>query len=133
MIILDSNYLLAMRDSLDSNNKKAVALSKRLEGQAILYLEDVLKEVQTVISIRNGYSVGFEWLDSIYAGETELDMQYCLSPSDYFNVLNYWRDLNNNKLSFVDAEILYLANKFSFPVLSFDKELLNCLPKSLRF
>jgi predicted nucleic acid-binding protein len=133
MIILDSNYLLAMRDSLDSNNKKAIALSKRLEEQAILYLEDVLKEVQTVISVRNSHLDGFEWIDSIYVGEAELDMQYSLNPTDYFNILNYWRDIKNNKLSFVDAEILYLAHKFSFPVVSFDKELLSHLPKSLIF
>jgi predicted nucleic acid-binding protein len=132
MIIVDSNFFLGLRDSSDSMHEQCLRLVKKLNGKPILFLEDVLKEVQTVISIRKSHKEAFNWLDSIYKNETNLDRQYNLSSIEYFEVLNYWRSFKKCKLSFVDAQIIYIAIKNGFKVLSFDKELLRYLPAELK-
>jgi len=131
MIIVDANYFLGIYDELDSLHQRCLKISESMGETPILYLEDVLKETQTVLSIRKGHAEGFEWIDSIYDNESPLDRQYTLGPGEYFQVLNTWRALDGGRLSFVDAEIIYLARKHNFPVLSFDNELLRHLPKAL--
>lgn len=133
MILVDSNYLLALARDHDSLHNLAVDFKSKLVDFGILYLEDVLKEVQTIISVRISHQESFAWIDSIYKNEADIDRQYNLSSSEYFEVLNYWRSLANSRLSFVDAQILYLANKYNFKVLTFDKEILARLPKKLVF
>ena len=133
MIIVDSNYLLALAKKSDSLHNLAVDFKIKLSGLGILYLDDILKEVQTIIAVRESHKDSFAWIDSIYKNEIELDRQYNLSSVEYFEVLNYWRTLTNSRLSFTDAEIIYLANKYNFNVLTFDKEIIARLPKKLVF
>ena len=133
MIILDSNYFIALNKSTDSLHERAKLLVPKIRIEAICYLEDVLKEVQTIIAIREGHAIGFEWIDSIYENESDLDRQYSLMPHEYAEILNLWRGLKNNKLSFVDAEIIYISKKYQFPVLTFDDEIKKLLPKELVF
>jgi predicted nucleic acid-binding protein len=133
MIIVDSNYLFGIRDVEDSLHERAILVGEKLKTYAICYLEDVLKEVQTIISVRKGHKIGFDWIDSIYENESDLDRQYSLLPHEFFEILNLWRELKNNKLSFVDAEIIYISKKYKFPVLTFDDEIKKLLPKELVF
>lgn len=133
MIIIDSSYLFALRDTDDSLHMQAHEFLKKLVGNGIFYLEDVLKEVQTVITVRKKSMIGFDWIDSIYKNESDLDRQYTLSAGEYFEVLNFWRKLGESRLSFVDAEIIYLANKYNFQVLTFDQEIIKRLPTELVF
>lgn len=133
MIIVDSNYLFALAKKSDSLNSIALEFKLKLENFPILYLDDVLKEVQTLVSVRFSHKDSFNWIDSIYQNEYKRDRQYNLSSVEYFEVLNYWRSLKVTRLSFVDAEILYLADKYNFKVLTFDKEIISRLPKKLVF
>jgi predicted nucleic acid-binding protein len=132
MIIVDSSYLLAIAKKFDSLHLRATAIKFKIEKLPLLYLDDVLKEVQTVLAIKKSNLESFAWIDSIYKNELDIDRQYNLSSLEYFEVLNFWRSLKNSNLSFVDAEILYLAQKYNFQVLSFDEELLKLLPPKLR-
>lgn len=131
MIIIDSNYLFAIANKFDALHKKAKAIN--VAGMSVLYLEDVLKEVQTIVSVRQRQADSFAWIDSIYENEIADDRQYNLSSAEYFEVLNEWRSHKDSRMSFVDAEIIHLAKKYQFQVLTFDEEIKKRLPKHLVF
>lgn len=133
MIIIDTNYFFALLHADDSLHLKAVNISSSIKDFPVLYLEDILKEMQTILSVRKSHTDSFNWIDSIYQNEYKRDRQYNLSSVEYFEVVNYWRSLKDTRLSFVDAEILYLSNKYNFKVLTFDKEIISRLPKKLVF
>lgn len=133
MIIIDSNYFYSIFEPNDALHLRAVKFKDKIFDLPILYLEDVLKEVQTIISVRKSHKACFDWIDSIYRNETDDDRQYTLMNGEYFEILNFWRELGESRLSFVDAEILYIANKYKYPVLTFDDELIKRLPSELVF
>jgi predicted nucleic acid-binding protein len=128
MKIVDSSFLISLTNPSDSNHKAAIKLHEKHYANGYLYLDDVLKETQTILNLKIGTAQMFRFVDELYREEKPNELQYLISPQEHMEILNFWRNLSANKFSFVDLEILFLANKYKYGVLSFDLELLSFLP-----
>lgn len=131
MIILDTSFLVAYYNQFDTFHKQSLLYSDLLDLASILYLDDVLKESVTVINARVSREASLNFLKSIYKGDKHGDAVYTLTAMEFFEILNEYEADSESRLSYIDSEIVFLAKKYNFKVISFDKGIIRKLPNDL--
>jgi predicted nucleic acid-binding protein len=130
MILVDTSVLFAFFDPNDSCHTLARKLFLELPKNQILILEDVLKELLTVVNLRKGSDVSKIIYNELNNDDREV-MLYNFTSLEFFDFINNFQTIKNTKLSLIDLELLYLSTKNNIPVLTFDKNLNKSLPDSL--
>jgi predicted nucleic acid-binding protein len=126
-IIIDSNYLFALKSKKDRNHKKAFELFKELKKDTIKPLITnnlVVSEIFTLTNSR--YKGNIYYLDKYYEliwGQDNFFKIIQLKSEEYKDVYKILNKYTTPKrlLSFVDASLIFLHKKFNAKaILSFD-------------
>ena len=126
-IIIDSNYLFALKSKKDRNHKRAFELFKELKKDSIKPLITnnlVLSEIFTLTISR--YKGNIYYLDNIYEliwGQENFFKIIQVTSEEYKDIYKILKKYTTPKrfLSFVDASLLLLHKKFNAKaILSFD-------------
>ncbi len=126
-IIIDSNYLFALKSKRDRNHKKAFELFKELKKDSIKPLITnnlVVSEIFTLTNSR--YKGNIYYLDKYYEliwGQDNFFKIIQLKSEEYKDVYKILNKYTTPKrlLSFVDASLIFLHKKFNAKaILSFD-------------
>lgn len=130
MILVDTSVLYAFVDEWDSCHEKAQKIYRSIHNNKIVIPADVIKEMITILNLRHGSKIATR----IY---NELDQDprnpfiHNLDTLEFFEFMDFFREFPNTQLSTVDLQLLFLAQKYEFQILTFDKELIKMLPKEL--
>ena len=118
MIILDSNVWIALFSKKDSQNTRAEKFYDEIEG-GIIVPEYVILETVSIVSVKVSKKTADGFLEYILNNK---DIYILYSNEDFLGeVLNFYRKISNNHLSFVDVTLLCLAKYYQ--VVTFDKKL----------
>ena len=126
-IIIDSNYLFALKSKKDRNHKRAFELFKELKKDSIKPLITnnlVVSEIFTLTNSR--YKGNNYYLDNIYEliwGQENFFKIIQVTSEEYKDIYKILKKYTTPKrlLSFVDASLIFLYKKFNAKtILSFD-------------
>ena len=126
-IIIDSNYLFALKSKKDRNHKKAFELFKELKKDSIKPLITnnlVVSEIFTLTNSR--YKGNIYYLDKYYEliwGQENFFKIIQIKSEEFKDVFTILKKYTTPKrfLSFVDASLILLHKKFNAKaILSFD-------------
>jgi predicted nucleic acid-binding protein len=130
MILVDTSVLFAFFYKFDSCHEQAQKIYKTIPNNKLVIAADVIKELLTIVNLRKGDKTAKQ----IYY---ELDQDprnpfiHNLDALEFFEFMDFFREFPNTRLSTVDLQLLFLAQKYEFQILTFDKELIKMLPKEL--
>ena len=126
-IIIDSNYLFALKSKKDRNHKRAFELFKDLKKDSIKPLITnnlVVIEIFTLTNSR--YKGNNYYLDKFYEliwGQENFFKIIQVTSEEYKDIYKILKKYTTSKrlLSFVDASLIFLHKKFNAKtILSFD-------------
>ena len=126
-IIIDSNYLFALKSKKDRNHKRAFELFKELKRDSIKPLITnnlVVSEIFTLTNSR--YKGNIYYLDKYYEliwGHENFFKIIQIKSEEFKDVYTILKKYSTPKrlLSFVDASLIFLHKKFNAKaILSFD-------------
>ena len=116
MTIFDSNIWVALFDEDDSFHSRAKEIVEKAKGKIILP-EYIVLEVTTVLARKAGKSIADAFLLKTSANA---DIDILPSSQHFFEeVVRFYLDKTNPKLSFVDYSLAYLSS--SFQIVTFDQ------------
>jgi len=126
-VVLDTGFLYALRKKKDKNHGRAARHLKEIDWkiQRVAITSDlVVNETYTLMNRRSGGNPSaLESLDKLFWGDDLFFRIIPLFGEDYRNIVTILRKFTTPKriLSFVDASLIYLANKFNYlTILTFD-------------
>lgn len=120
MQIIDSSVWVALFLDFDSTHKKASEIFSQIEGS--IYLPYcVINEVATVLAYKHSKMQADSFLDFITDNEDII-----IIGDEIANEINYYRQIEKN-ISFTDAAIIYLAEKFNLLLITFDKQIIKII------
>ena len=121
MILIDTSVLYAFVEKQDSCHLVARQKYLTIPSDQILIPSDIIKEFLTLIIRRNEKVV-----KAVYR-ELENDPRkpfiYNLETVEFFEFMDFFQKFASTKLSIPDLQLLFLAQKYKFSILTFDKEL----------
>ena len=127
-IIIDSNYLFALKSKKDRNHKRAFELFKELKKDSIKPLITNNLVVSEILTLANSrYKGNIYYLDKYYEliwGQENFFKIIQITSEDYKDIYKILKKYTTPKrlLSFVDASLIFLYKKFNAKaILSFDK------------
>ncbi len=123
MIVLDTSFLVSFFLNGDSNHAKALELALKNKDEDMLLSDIILYETLTVINYKGGIELAKE-----AHGQLERNRQihsFRFTDVEADEIVSMFFAQKKRKLSFADVSVLYLANKSSAKILSFDEELLK--------
>ncbi len=126
-VILDTGFLYALRKKKDRNHALAAKALKEIdwksEGPAITS-DLVVNETYTLMNLRSGGNpTALESLNQLFWGGDLFFLIITQFREDYRNIADVLKKFTDPKrvLSFVDASLIYLANKFNYStIFTFD-------------
>lgn len=127
-IVIDSNFFFALKAKNDKNHNRAqeILIELKEKGKDLLitnYL--VINETLTLTVARfNGNTHYVEKMYELYWGEEIFAKKILMTPAEYLEIYNLLKKYCSPKLllSYVDASILYLFQKYNCNyILSFDR------------
>ena len=130
MIAVDTSVLFACFELHDSCHRSALEAYFQIPSSQLLIPADVIKELITLINLRRGSEVAKE----VYYEIDQDPRNPCIHNLDtleFFEFMNFFNEFPNTKLSSVDLQLIFLAQKYGFQILTFDKQLIKMLPKEL--
>lgn len=124
--IVDSNFWIGLYHEDDSLHAQAKKIFQQIEQdeREVLITNFIVQEVFTVISLVQNQqkALEFYYLVTNHKRITQIDIEKII-----INKIIHF--INNNKLnkplSLVDYSIVFMAHKFDFEIISFDRELMN--------
>lgn len=126
-IVLDSNFLFALKAKRDKNHLRSLEILKEIKKtNKKLKITPYLVLNETITLAISRYKANFHYLDKFYElflGEDKFFQLIQLIPSEYEEVIHTLKKYCTPKrmLSFVDASLIYLyENKNADYILSFD-------------
>lgn len=126
-IIIDSNYLFALKSRKDRNHNRALELFKELKKDSIKPLITNSLVVSEIFTLANSrYEWNIYYLDKYYEliwGQENFFKIIQLKSEEFKDVYKILKKYTTPKrlLSFVDASLIFLHKKFNAKaILSFD-------------
>lgn len=126
-IIIDSNYLFALKSRKDRNHNRALELFKELKKDSIKPLITNSLVVSEIFTLANSrYEGNIYYLDKYYEliwGQENFFKIIQLKSEEFKDVYKILKKYTTPKrlLSFVDASLIFLHKKFNAKaILSFD-------------
>lgn len=117
MIILDSNVWIAYFDEDDFTHEQASELFKSVDKNELVVTEYILLEVSTVLKQKLGGEFARQFIKKIFQEK----FIFLSSDNFYKETILLFQSLKDDKLSFVDVSLLYLAKQYQ--IKTFDKHL----------
>lgn len=127
-ILVDSDFLVALSRSVDSNHKKALKLLEKIElEKPEVYISNLVKfESATVISHRDGMDAVRKFVLSV---DSFCKNQIFVEEKVEEKIWKHFLAENKKKTSFIDCSNVVLVNEYKFDkILAFDE-----FYKDLRF
>lgn len=122
MLILDANVWIAFLNKNDSQHEKAINVFDTIIDR-VLIPEYILVEVLNVLQLKASKDSINTFLDVLYNSDS---VEILLSNKDFlYCSLDFFRNSNYPKLSFIDQSLLCLEN--SYQIITFDKALNSAL------
>ncbi len=122
-VLLDTGFLYALRKKKETNHALAAKALKEFdwksEGPAITS-DLVVNETYTLMNKRSsGNPAALESLDQLFWGDDLFFLIITQFREDYRNIAEVLKKYTTPKrvLSFVDASLIYLANKFNYSII----------------
>ncbi|MBU1519582.1 PIN domain-containing protein [Patescibacteria group bacterium] len=125
MIILDSSVWIAFFNNTDSQHKKAQKIFQELNEKIILP-EYVIIEVCSVLLLKASVKITNNFIE-IALNNTEVGILLA-DQMFFYNTLNGFKNILNEKLSFIDSALLYLSK--SYKIITFDGNLDTMIKKA---
>ena len=133
LIFIDSNYIIALFNPLDSLHKDALAVSLMLaeENRGAIISNFIFAETATVLAQKRGKDIALSAGDYLLSGSARLihvDEELQKKSWDIFH------DIAVKNMSFVDCSILAVLQSEGIPrFLTFDKKDFGPVCKQYRF
>lgn len=120
--LIDSSFLVALFLEGDVHHTEILNFFDDLsKGSIRFYVSHrVLEETATVLVYKGNKQICNKFIDFI-----ENDMRFQLIEDNHQEELKFYRKQMNNRISFVDASLIYLANVFNLKILTLDKDLIK--------
>lgn len=118
-VIVDSNIFIASFFEDDSLHNEAVLVMEEIQDSDIIMPYCVVQEVATILTYRLDKKVADTFLRDIRNANNIF-----IIDNDVYAEMTFFEKFKQN-LSFTDISLIYLAEKHSAILLTFDKQLLN--------
>ena len=125
-IIVDTNFLFALKAKKDKNRDRAIEIFRDFNDnkQELITSYHIVGEVLTLAISRSFGDISFlEQIYNLVLGDEKIIKLYQFTPGEYQKIFDLLRKYCTPKrlLSFVDASIIYLYEKLKADyILSFD-------------
>jgi len=118
MLLLDSDFIIASRFSLESTHEKAKALAKNyFTGKNVFYLNLVLYEVAAVLSRKYSQKYAIEITKELRKNP---ECILTLTNEDERKTWELFYSQKRKNVSFVDCANAIVAESYGLKILSFD-------------
>ena len=123
MYLIDSSVWVALFLDFDVSHKKAIEIFSAVDDK--IYLPYcIILEVATVLAYKHSKKQANEFLEYITDNEDII-----LINNEIKSEVDFYKKINK-KISFTDASIILLAEKFDLLLLTFDKQIISIIKKN---
>lgn len=123
MKIVDSNIWISFFNKDDINNSRATKILSELLNEKICLTDYIIIEVTTVLLQKASKHIADNFIEFV---QNSVNINIIYSSQILFDkYLDFFKDNNFLKLSFVDQSLVFLSKDFN--VITFDKELIKYL------
>jgi predicted nucleic acid-binding protein len=124
-IIIDSSVWVSFFNELDSQHDQALLLRNEISKSKILP-DFILQETGTVLKNKLGVEVAKNFID-LFIGNNAVSLVSFFEFQDSFS--QEFSKNENEKLSYIDSSLLWLARNRNYKIITLDKDLLKQLGK----
>ncbi|MCK5320607.1 type II toxin-antitoxin system VapC family toxin [Candidatus Parcubacteria bacterium] len=122
MHIIDSSVWVALFLDFDVNYEKAIEIFSQINDK--IYLPYcVISEVATVLTYKHSKEQADGFLEFISDNEDVI-----LIDNEMKNEIDFYKKINK-RVSFTDASLVFLAEKFGLLLITFDKQMIGLIKK----
>lgn len=122
MHIIDSSIWVALFLDFDVNYEKAIEIFSQINDK--IYLPYcVISEVATVLTYKHSKEQADGFLEFISDNEDVI-----LIDNEMKNEIDFYKKINK-RVSFTDASLVFLAEKFGLLLITFDKQMISLIKK----
>ena len=122
-MIADSSFLISLFLDTDSRNEEARGMYQKCNERIIVPMS-VLEEMFNVLVYKRGIDYAIESIDELLS-EKEVE-KYIFSDDELEDIIDLIKQ-RRTKMSIIDYEVAYLANKLGRDILCFDKQVKSLL------
>ena len=120
MHLIDSSVWVALFLDFDANHKKAMEIFSQINDK--IYLPYcVISEVATVLTYKHSKEQANGFLEFISDNE-----DIVLINNEIKNEVDFYQEINK-RISFTDASLVFLAEKFGLLLITFDKQIISLI------
>lgn len=119
-MILDTSFLISFYAEDDKHHQKAVELMKKIDGERLLILDQILGETAIILLYKKGLNAANKFIETVTDNET-ITLVYGSEIDFHENASTFQNQ--KKQLSFIDASLVNLALKMNDEILTFNENM----------